>query len=294
MCYIIRFFSSEEQHLRTFRRKTIVLLLALIFTLSPRANAEETNTGIMPVSKLFHGIGKNAFDSLLFNSGLNFIVATMGTYVMIDSGFDWHYNRFSYNNQALIYSGYPALFIGYIMPFALPAGFYILGRNKMDQKLQAAGLALGQSLILSIAYASVLKSITGRISPGIADILDHKKSYNMEDYSNEFEWGFGKRGFIAGWPSGHTMNAFAAAAVLSEIYYDSALVKIASYSYAVFIGLGVSWCVHWPSEVLAGALIGYAIGKTVGTSFSRLLNNKQNDSIALHVTPNLICVRISI
>ncbi|MDR2444485.1 MAG: phosphatase PAP2 family protein [Spirochaetaceae bacterium] len=258
------------------------------------STGEKTNTGIMPVSKLFHGIGKNVVDSIFFNNGLYFITAMMGTYVMIDSGFDWHYNRAVYSNQTLIYSSYPALFIGYIMPFALPVSFYLFGRDKRDQKLQTAGLALGQSLLLSIAYSYVLKCITGRISPGIADVLDHKRSYNTADYSNQFDWGFGKRGFIAGWPSGHAMNAFAFAAVMSEIYHDNVLVKVVSYSYAVFIGLGVSWCVHWPSEVFAGALIGYAIGKTVGGSFSRLLNNKQDDTVALYVTANMIGIRISI
>jgi membrane-associated phospholipid phosphatase len=279
--------------------------MVFIFVMLLRANAanaaetavsagEETNTGIIPVSKLFHGIGKNAVDSIFFNNGLYFITAMMGTYVMIDSGFDWHYNRTVYNNQTLIYSGYPALFIGYVMPFVSPAGFYLLGRGKGDQKLQAAGLALGQSLLLSVLYSSILKSITGRISPGITDVLDHKRSYNTVNYSNEFNWGFGRKGFIAGWPSGHTMNAFAAAAVLSEIYHDNVLVKVASYSYAVFIGLGVSWCVHWSSEVFAGALIGYAIGKTVGGSFNRLLSSKQEYTVALYVTPNMIGVRISI
>ena len=164
----------------------------------------------------------------------------------------------------------------------------------MNQKLQVTGVALGQSLILSIAYSSVLKGITGRISPGIADVLDHEKSYNTADYSNKFDWGFGKRGFIAGWPSGHTMNAFAAAAALSEIYYDNILVKAVSYGYAVFIGLGVSWCVHWSSEVFAGALIGYAIGKTTGRSFSKLINGKQDDNVSLYVAPNMIGVKISI
>jgi membrane-associated phospholipid phosphatase len=268
-------------------------LIALFLIFPLRAGAEERDSTEISVSKLFHGIGKNFVNSLLFNDGLNFITSAMGTYVIVDSGFDWQYNRFVYNRKALAYSGYPALFIGYVMPFALPVGFYVFGRGKMDRKLQTAGLALGQSLILSIGYSSVLKGITGRASPGVADILDHNRSYDTEDYSREFEWGFGKKGFIAGWPSGHTMNAFAAAAALSEIYYDSMLVKALSYSYAVFIGLGVSWCVHWPSEVFAGALIGYAIGKTVGRSFNKLLNGERDGGVALYVTPAMIGLRIS-
>ncbi|MDR3357080.1 MAG: phosphatase PAP2 family protein [Spirochaetaceae bacterium] len=280
--------------MRIFCRKTIGFLLVFSFTLPLRVSAEETAAEALPVSKLFHGIGKNAVASLLFNDGLNFITAAMGSYLMIDSGFDWQYNRFVYKRPALINGGYPSLFIGYIMPFASPIAFYMAGRGKTDQKLQAAGLALGQSLLLSVAYSAVLKGITGRASPGITDILDHERSSDPVDYSNEFEWGFGKMGFIAGWPSGHTMNAFAAAAALSEIYHDNLPVKAASYSYAVLIGLGVSWCVHWSSEVFAGALIGYAIGKTVGRGFSKLLNNEKTGNIALYVTPNTVGFRISV
>jgi membrane-associated phospholipid phosphatase len=295
---MLSFFIDGGQPLRILCRKTIVFFLVFVSAMSFQAKAvsaeEETGNGIMPVSKVFHNIGKNAVGSLFFNNGLNFITAAMGTYLIMDSGFDWRYNRFAYEHPALIYSGYPALFIGYIVPAAAPVTFYMLGRGKTNPRLQATGLALGQSLLLSAVYASVLKGITGRASPGIAGILDHNRSYDTTDYSNEFNWGFGKRGFIAGWPSAHTMNAFAAAAVLSEIYDDSMLIKVASYSYAVFIGLGVSWCVHWSSEVFAGALIGYAIGKTVGRSFSKLLNDKKNGPVDLYVTPNAVGVKINI
>jgi membrane-associated phospholipid phosphatase len=272
-------------------KKTVIFVL--IFALSLQINAAEIESGIIPVTKVFHGIGKNVVNSLLFNGGLNFITAALGTYVIIDSGFDWDYNRFVYDHPAMEYSGYPSLFIGYVMPVALPLTFYLIGRDKKDSKLQITGLALAQGLMLSVAYSSVLKGITGRISPGMASILDHKRNDNTENYSDSFDWGFGRRGFIAGWPSAHTLNAFTAAAILSEIYDDSVFVKIASYSYAVFIGLGVSWCVHWSSEVFAGALLGYAIGKTVGRSFRKLLTDEQNDSITFYVTPNMMGVRIS-
>jgi membrane-associated phospholipid phosphatase len=40
------------------------------------------------------------------------------------------------------------------------------------------------------------------------------------------------------------------------------------------MGFGKSVSVHWASEVIAGALMGYAIGKTVGKSYRRLLEGK--------------------
>ncbi|MDR1443609.1 MAG: phosphatase PAP2 family protein [Treponema sp.] len=156
-------------------------------------------------------------------------------------------------------------------------------------------MAVLQASLISIAYTSFFKGITGRISPGIVTVLDHTKSNKTEDFSSDFAWGFGRRGFIAGWPSAHTATAFSMAAVLSELYQDKTWVKIAAYSYAAVIGLGVSFCVHWSSEVLSGMLIGYAVGKTVGKSFNRLLQDTRPNPVrvSLQATGNSIGVRVS-
>jgi hypothetical protein len=42
---------------------------------------------------------------------------------------------------------------------------------------------------------------------------------------------------------------------------------------------------HWSSEVVSGALMGYAIGKSVGNSFNRLLGNKSTAKIAFSLYP---------
>jgi membrane-associated phospholipid phosphatase len=129
--------------------------------------------------------------------------------------------------------------------------------------------------------------ITGRALPGIVTELDHARNPRNDNFSGEFNWFNGN--FIAGWPSGHTANAFAAAATLSEIYHDALWLKIGAYSYAALIGLGVALDVHWASEALAGALIGYAVGKTVGRSFSRLLENRtEKNAVSLYVAPNAV------
>jgi membrane-associated phospholipid phosphatase len=129
--------------------------------------------------------------------------------------------------------------------------------------------------------------ITGRALPGIVTELDHARNPRPDDFSGEFDW-FNSN-FIAGWPSGHTANAFAAAATLSEIYHDNIWLKIGVYSYAALIGLGVTLDVHWASEALAGALIGYAVGKTVGKSFSCLLENRDDkNTVSLYFAPNAL------
>ncbi|MDR3337135.1 MAG: phosphatase PAP2 family protein [Treponema sp.] len=265
--------------------KKLQILIIVLFVLQINLYGQNRENSLVPLSKVFHDIGFNVLHSMTYNYGLNFIGAAAGTYILIETGLDWQYNRLAYNNLVLAYMGFPALFIGYVMPAVLPISFYLLGRNKRNEKLQITGLALVQSLAISAGYFTIMKGITGRISPGIVDVLDHNRNAQTNDYSGDFAWGFGKRGFIAGWPSGHTTIAMASAAVISEIYNDNIWLKAAAYSYAAFIGIGMSFCVHWSSEVFAGALIGYAVGKTVGKSFNRLLNKKTEDTVSLYFTP---------
>jgi membrane-associated phospholipid phosphatase len=268
----------------------LILLLSLLpWTLSAQKSSPDE---IIPLSKVFYNFGGNLLHSVTYNYGLNFAVAALGTYALVETGFDWKYNRLAHNNPTLAYMGFPSLYIGYVVPVIMPIVFYTVGRFKIDTKLQVTGLALTQSLILSLGLTSIMKGITGRISPGIIDVLDHTGNDQTSDYSGDFAWGFGKRGFIAGWPSGHTTNAFAAAAVISEIYNDNMGIKFLSYTYAAFIGLGVSLCVHWSSEVFAGAIIGYTIGKTVGRSFNKLISKDQDEGLSFVVTPNFVGINL--
>ena len=60
-----------------------------------------------------------------------------------------------------------------------------------------------------------------------------------------------------------------------------------------FIDLGIS--AHWVSDVFAGALIGYAVGKAVGVSFNRLLGKTESGSkAAFYAAPNSIRVSLSL
>jgi membrane-associated phospholipid phosphatase len=66
------------------------------------------------------------------------------------------------------------------------------------------------------------------------------------------------------------------AVALAEMYPKNIGVKIAAYSYATLTGIGMSLFAHWASDTVAGALIGYAIGKSVGKSFKELLDKYSN------------------
>jgi membrane-associated phospholipid phosphatase len=266
--------------------KTGLLVCALLSAaLCVRAQSvvdDASNKGhvAFPVSTIFYHIGPNFLHTFTHNYGLNFIVAGLETWGFVESGLDWHYNRFAYNNPDVARLGFPGLYVGWLSPAVLPLAVYWAGRKSENTRLQVTGLALTQSLIISLGVFCTLKAITGRVSPGIADVLDHKRSEDFEEYSADFAWGFARRGIFSGWPSGHTTNAFAAAATIAQIYHDNLAVKIVAYSFAVVMGLSVSVSVHWASEVIAGALIGQAIGMTVGRSFDQLLDSAHGTSQA--------------
>jgi membrane-associated phospholipid phosphatase len=267
-----------------FKRKLIIYIIGHIFLVQPNLFGQNSENTAIPVSTIFYNMDKNTLYTLAYNNGINFLSAGTGTFAFIESGIDWKYNRFLYAKPALVYFGFPSLYTGYVMPIILPVALYLAGRSRVDERLQITGMAVLQSTLISIGYTSVLKGITGRISPGIITVLDHTKNSQTEDFSADFAWGFGRRGFIAGWPSAHTTIAFSTAAVIAEIYPEKTWVKAAAYSYATYIGLGVSLCVHWSSEVFAGILIGYAIGKTVGKSFNQLLQNKRSSTTPFHIS----------
>ena len=65
-------------------------------------------------------------------------------------------------------------------------------------------------------------------------------------------------------PSGHAASAFALASVMASEYHDKPLVVISSYGFATAVGLArVGGLNHFPSDVLAGAVIGELIGQYV-------------------------------
>jgi hypothetical protein len=193
------------------------------------------------------------------------------------------------------YSGTSFGAIGYIAPIDTPLGLYIYGRKHGDVKMQVAGLAVGQSAIIALTVSFGIKVFTGRREPGIMSHHIYPGRYNeTNDYSNDWAFGFMRRGIMSGWPSSHTIVAFATATTLAELYSDEVWVKRGAFIYAGVTGLGVSLFSHWLSEAFAGALMGYAIGKSVGSSFNQLLNNDNRKKVnySLYPVPNGIGVRI--
>lgn len=231
---------------------------------------------------LFYNFGNNLTGSFTKGYGLYHISASALTYGLVQSDADWQYYTFMKENPAISNTGMAAVLAGGLIPAVVPLYLYFRGKSKNDVRLTYSALAMGQSVMISLLVSSTYKAFTGREGP---DILGGTS--DTENFSDEFNFGFMRRGIFQGWPSGHTMNAFAMAGALREMYPENDTVKFYSWIYAFFVGLGVSTNIHWFSDFVAGALIGYSIGKTVGSSFWKLYEGDSEKSAgSFYLTPN--------
>ena len=221
------------------------------------------NGSKVSLSKVFYKIFNHVWLSVKYNYGLNYLVAGVLTYLIVKSGMDWMWYSFSHAHIWIFYAGFISVIAGQLLPIIIPLWLYISGRRKKNIVKQITGLALGQAAILGWAVSSFIKFFTGRLPPEF--------SAGSINNSNGFQFGFYRGGIFNGWPSSHTTVAFAMAITLIGLYPNNKAVKIGSWIFALAIALGVSVNIHWLSDVVAGALIGYAIGKAVSSGFKKLI-----------------------
>lgn len=156
---------------------------------------------------------------------------------------------------------------------AIPAltALYLYGTKKSDFQAKDAALAGLQVFILSAGAAEAVKQITHRSRP--------------DQIADPYHWGGPFRDFQhESFPSGYTMRAFAVATVLSGYYPEKPGIGIALYSLASLTAIGrLTSGEHWPSDVFAGAIFGYALGRSV-----LHFNRRQSAQIQIHADGNTL------
>ena len=131
-------------------------------------------------------------------------------------------------------------------------GFYLAGAvGNNPTALSVAQDGLAASIIASGIITPTIKFITGRARPrenaGVATFHPFSLSYSTN----------------SSFPSGHTTQAFAVASVIAN-HYDEAWVSCSSYTVAGLVGVArIYHDAHFASDVVAGALIGTVVGKSV-------------------------------
>jgi membrane-associated phospholipid phosphatase len=132
--------------------------------------------------------------------------------------------------------------------FAVLGGFAVVGlagRNREAMDVAVDGVLA--SVIAAGIVAPVSKILAGRARPNAGEGADH-----FDPFSSD-----------ASFPSGHATQAFAVASVVAA--HDGRLwVSVVSYGLAGSVGLArIHEDAHWASDVLAGAILGTAVGNAV-------------------------------
>lgn len=183
------------------------------------------------------------------------------TLLIVGSGFDWVY--FKATRPFALYL-FPAVILGWRVPVLFPIASYIVGSVRKDMRAICSAYSTAQAAIIGLLISSFYKAFTGR--PGL-----RHSALTLVDTSREFHFGFLKGGVFFGWPSSHTTVAFAMSAAIWTLYSSSKVARYVALLYALYTGVGVSMTIHWFSDFVAGAIIGTAIGMTVGNVFKERL-----------------------
>lgn len=158
-----------------------------------------------------------------------------------------HRNKLLDNSFILISSSVTPISV------ATPLALYACSRYKKDSSLQSKAIIIGESILFSAIVSTSLKHIVNRPRP-------FTKFPFIEKLSNAGSPSF---------PSGHTSEAFATATSLS-LAFPKWYVITPAYLWAGAVGYSrMHLGVHYPSDVLAGAIVG------AGAAYlSQVLNKK--------------------
>lgn len=134
----------------------------------------------------------------------------------------------------------------------LVGGTYLLSRWTGNERLQRASSLSAEAVLDAMVYTEALKKLTRRTRPRAGGTGTFFVDSAQEGQSpNSF-------------PSGHAMGAFAIAAVVAHEYRDRPWVRWVAYGSASLVAISrVALGGHFPSDVLAGSVIGHSMGSMV-------------------------------
>jgi membrane-associated phospholipid phosphatase len=128
----------------------------------------------------------------------------------------------------------------------LLAGFYAFGVLRDNPKAREAGILGTEALVDSLVVTGVLKVVAGRNRPD-----------NPHEPGNFFEAG-------TGFPSGHAMQSWAVASILSYEYGHTKVVPIIAIGLAAVVSTARFTAQrHYASDIVAGGGMGWFIGRYV-------------------------------
>jgi len=239
------------------------LLVTLGVSVASNARADSGCSRMMPWNRVGASLGHYIEPTPLILTGLS----PVPVLVFAPTGLDHELRLVAQQDLGGKYRLEPVSYwTPYILAGSAAIGFGVAalaGACEVERPLSAILQAMGGGLIVT----GLLKWSVGREwpnggqDPNAPDRLEHPE--NAQEF-RPFGWHFGA------WPSGHTLSMFAAAAAFRAAERELGVVRFVGYPLAVGVGVGL-WLSdrHWASDVLSGAMLGEAIGGSVGQSFAR-------------------------
>jgi len=131
----------------------------------------------------------------------------------------------------------------------IAAGLYWYGRAGNHPKAREVGVLGAEALLDSEILVTILKVAGGRERP------------NVVGGNGRF---FKGKGLSSGFPSGHAIETWTFAAVISHEYGPSKIVPIVTYGIATAVSVArFTGQFHYASDILAGGAMGWFIGRYV-------------------------------
>ncbi|MEO5909058.1 MAG: phosphatase PAP2 family protein [Ginsengibacter sp.] len=173
------------------------------------------------------------------------------------------------NNISKFVTHFGGIYEGYTL-----AGLATYGLVFKDKKLVTTTLLATQSYITAGALQVVIKFLSGETRPSYYGPDQVASPRFLGPFSKVQRDANGKKTYSA-FPSGHTTVAFAAATVYASEYKDQPLIPIIAYSAASLIGISrITENMHWTTDVLVGAALGFLSGKQVVNNYHRFAKLK--------------------
>ena len=161
--------------------------------------------------------------------------------------------------------------IGWFTPVVIPLALYLGGLAGDASELATAGAAALQAAAVQVVIVTALKWLTDRSGqyPN-GDPAKKPKSAWFHDTNDPKDFDFNPFD-ISGrllWPSGHTASNIALVSALVAFYPNEIWLPLVGYPAVLAIALGLlDGDYHWFTDIVAGALMGHAIGWTIGKQF---------------------------
>jgi len=261
---------ADQDH----RRRFLLSGLAGTNSTAGAETADERHFLVLP----WTGLPGNALAMFSGSKVIFPLSAVAGTLLIVESGLDRQVHNFFVRNTFFENFSHTAVHWGTLFPVILGGGLFGSGLVGGSSQLASAGGAVLQASLLALCTTTALKALTGR--PGPRPVI-----YDDNEASSVFRFGILRGGVFHGWPSGHMMANTAAVTSLLAFYKDNTWLNIAGGTYLGYLFLSVishgKSSMHWFSDAVAGTLMGYAIGSTVGRDFRRRWDHKKDKPSAL-------------